>query len=245
MADTTTEILGRSSYSGSDIRAWAYLAGYHLDTSSSVVELDVQTISLSSFREKVPVRGLGMVNAIGHTAGPRTYAGSMIFTIIDQHPLYKLIESGFNASPKHDYSFSYDERMRRLTRDRRFNPDGLPPMNIILTFANELGNRASIVIFGVEIVNNGITMSIEDPLTENTYQYVARDAIVLVRVDKEGKMVNIVGDVDQMLVDVDLEDPQAIQETIEGVELMYGGYQPSTPSATITKSATLMNKVIY
>jgi hypothetical protein len=53
--------------------------------------------------------------------------------------------------------------------------DQLPPVDIIVSFANEYGSVSRMTLYGVEFVNEGQIMSIEDILTENTVSYVARD----------------------------------------------------------------------
>ena len=173
---------GYSSFSGADAGVYAFMS-FPGAPVSKPVQLMPQTISVSSFREKVPVRGLGNTNVIGFTRGPRTFAGSMIYTVIHAHPLKALLEiygQMRQEQPDLDlHNFSYDERIRLHTQDNRGNPDGLPPITFLIDFANEFGNRAAIVIHGVEFVNDGTTVSIEDPFTENTYQYIARDIFVL------------------------------------------------------------------
>jgi hypothetical protein len=185
--DELPEQFGRASFSGADIEVFAFLAGDTPDVQSTPFHLDsVQVFSLSTFREKVPVRALGHTNVISYVSGPRTFAGTLIMTVIEKHPLYDLIKSGwqgltiYDNPPNKGHGFSYDERVKQLTLDRRFMPDSLPPINFLLKFSNELGNVASMIVYGVEFTHDGITMSIDDILTENTYQYVARDAVVLV-----------------------------------------------------------------
>jgi hypothetical protein len=53
--------------------------------------------------------------------------------------------------------------------------DQLPPFDITLLFSNEVGDNSYMVLYGVEIVNEGQTMSIQDLMTENVMQFVARD----------------------------------------------------------------------
>jgi len=170
---------GRSSFSGADIDVYGLVSGDNVN--SSLFKMDsVQVITISSFREKVPVKGLGNANVLSYVSGPRNYAGSLITTVIERHPLYDFISTGIEARPENDYSFSYDDRKIRVSGQPKYNPDQLPPLTIMLRFKNELGNRASIFIFGVEFLHNGITMAIDDMITENTYQFVARDAFVLI-----------------------------------------------------------------
>jgi methionine aminopeptidase len=53
--------------------------------------------------------------------------------------------------------------------------DEMPPFDINITFMNEHGNHATMNLYGVYILTEGQTMSIEDMITENTMQYLAMD----------------------------------------------------------------------
>lgn len=166
--------IGKTSFSGQDVRVYGMLsgAGRNNINRSSLVFLDsIHTISVSSFREKVPVRACGHVNAKNFTRGPRTIAGSIICTIVGRHPFFDLMLDTVN------YDFSYDDRYRRTQKDPRFYPDYLPPINLTLRFSNELGNNATLFIIGVDLINDGMTVAVDDIITETTYQYVARDVI--------------------------------------------------------------------
>ena len=185
--DPLPESFGRASFSGVDVEVYAFLAGATPDVQSKPYHLDsVQVFTISIFREKIPVRSLGHTNVLSYTNGPRTFAGTLISTIIEKHPLYDLLMQGWEGlspvwdqPPNKGHGFSYDEHARHITHDRRFMPDSLPPINFLLKFSNELGNTAAMVVYGVEFTHDGTTMSIEDIFTENTFQYVARDALVL------------------------------------------------------------------
>jgi hypothetical protein len=141
-----------------------------------VVLGNVQTITYSTHREKVPVRACGYVNPKGFTRGQRTIAGSLIFTIINQAALYDLLEMSvafYNTgvgTPGTDSG--YPEMSTAIV-------DQLPPFDITIVGCNEIGDASYMVIYGVEIVNEGQTMSIQDIITENVMQYVARDLDVL------------------------------------------------------------------
>jgi hypothetical protein len=52
--------------------------------------------------------------------------------------------------------------------------DEIPPFDVTITFANEYGQVASMAILGVEILNEGSGMSIDDVVTERAMTYVAR-----------------------------------------------------------------------
>jgi hypothetical protein len=67
-------------------------------------------------------------------------------------------------------------------------PDQLPPFNITIHFANEYGQRARIEIYGAEILNNGIAVSIDDVVTEQAMSFVARSLRGPVRVESDASM---------------------------------------------------------
>jgi hypothetical protein len=52
--------------------------------------------------------------------------------------------------------------------------DQIPPFDITISFVNEYGAISKLVLFGVELVNEGQTMSIDDLITENVVNFVAR-----------------------------------------------------------------------
>lgn len=120
---------------------------------------NLQTISISSARTVVPVRRLGESNVEIYTAGPRTIAGSMIFTL--------LVKNAFTEI----YRRSRSERV-----DEEFFVDMLPPFTVIITAANEFGTVGRQVLDGVKLVNTGVTYSVDDLYTEETYSYVATHA---------------------------------------------------------------------
>ena len=89
---------GRTSFSGSDIKAIIYRPPYLSEHTSKedgslpgsgglYHELGaIQTISISHFRDKREVRSLGFQNVMGYTRGGTTIAGSLIFALLDTHP---------------------------------------------------------------------------------------------------------------------------------------------------------------
>ena len=119
----------------------------------------LQSISYSTYRDVAPVRSLGKVYAHAYTRGARTIAGTMVWTMLDQHVLARALR----LSPIEDYDVS-----TILT-------DQLPPFNIIITFNNEYGGISKMGIYGVRVVNEGVTLSIDDLITEQTNTYVAAD----------------------------------------------------------------------
>ena len=132
-----------------------------MESNPSKVLAEIQTLSLSSHRGKSPVRAFGTTYAKAYARGARTLAGSMIFAVFNEHVLYRFLEA-------HASDFDGENFSSALL-------DQLPPIDITVAFANEYGSVSRLAIYGVEFVNEGQTMSIEDIMTENVVNYVARD----------------------------------------------------------------------
>lgn len=52
-------------------------------------------------------------------------------------------------------------------------PDQIPPFDVVLTAANEYGALAIMKILGVELMNSGYGVSIDDIVSEHSYTYIA------------------------------------------------------------------------
>jgi hypothetical protein len=55
-----------------------------------------------------------------------------------------------------------------------FYADQMPPFDITLSFLNEVGNMARLDIYGVELLNEGMGISIEDMAIEQAMTFIAR-----------------------------------------------------------------------
>lgn len=138
-----------TSFSGADILAVITPKG-----GKSRVLGELQTISYSVYRPTAPVFALGQINAKGVVRGVRTVAGSLIFTVFDRHVLYEVMKDhggGINKG------------------------DELPAFDITINFLSEYGQSSQLVIYGVHLISEGQTMSIEDMITENTMEFIAMD----------------------------------------------------------------------
>lgn len=141
-----------NSFAGVDISAEMILPG---EGPINIGEL--QTLSYSIHRENSPVRLLGHVNAAGFVKGPRTIAGSLIFTVFDTYAFYRL--KAFKSA---------------ISTNLWPLADMLPPFDVVITFSNEYGRFSKMRIYGITIVDEGQTMSVDDLVTEQTYTYMAR-----------------------------------------------------------------------
>lgn len=148
------------------------------DFVTTKVLAELQTISISTFREKVAVRACGHVGAKGYTRGPRTVAGSMIFTVFDKNVLFELLETS---------QYDADDQFRAAIKDQ------LPPIDLTIAFANEYGALSRMSLYGLEFVSEGQTMSIEDIILEDVCQFVARDVDPMTPVvNAQGEPYNII-----------------------------------------------------
>ena len=159
------------SFAGVDIQATMVLPRIGDANSSSegdFIELgEIQTLSYSVHRENTPVRTLGHVNPRGFVKGSRTIAGSLIFTVFNEYAFYRIKE------------------FKKTLQEKNYAPlaDTLPPFDIVLTFFNEYGLAAKMKIYGITIVDEGQTMSVDDLITEQTYTYMARGLQPMVHLD--------------------------------------------------------------
>lgn len=64
--------------------------------------------------------------------------------------------------------------------------DEVPPFDVTISFANEYGQMATLVIYGVEILNEQTTFSIDSVVTEKACTFVARKVEHMKSVSKTG-----------------------------------------------------------
>lgn len=139
---------------------------------------ELQTISISTYREKSAVRACGTVGVKGYTRGPRTVAGTMIFTVFDRNALFELLETS---------SYDADDQFQSAIKDQ------LPPIDMTIAFANEYGALSRMTLYGVEFISEGQTMSIEDIILEDVCQFVARDVDPMTPVvNDQGEPYNVI-----------------------------------------------------
>lgn len=141
------------SFSGTDTLAFIMMPG-----STPVVIGSLTTMSYSMFRNKKPVVNIGRTNINGVTRGARIFAGTMIFTLINQHWLKEL-----------------QEQITWLSGFEELKVDELPLFDIMIVSANEYGNYAHMYIYGIDFTDEAQTISVEDLFTENTFSFIARD----------------------------------------------------------------------
>lgn len=175
-------------------------------------------ISFSTTREKAPIYVMGSVDAVSFGRGKRGHAGSLIFTNFDRHALYDIMNGTFNDSnqgPDDRYKYyakstdvpaggrslllgkQHLDALGALGSDKSVAnySDQLPPFTITLTSMNEYGNISAMHILGVELINEGSGVSIDDIVTETQMTFVARAILGWRPVQQFGGRLNVKADV--------------------------------------------------
>ncbi len=182
--DNTFEKYGNTytSFSGADIVAT--VAGTTVGTLSA--------ITWSVTREKAPIFTLGSPNPRSFSRGKRGIAGSMMFTTFDRPALYSVIAKNvsndnfriwtrnWNLLPNMNSNIAANISEVTSTdfgvsSALPYYADQILPMDITITFANEYGQAAVRAIYGVELINEGSGVSMDDITIEESMTYVARE----------------------------------------------------------------------
>lgn len=145
-----------TSFSGADSIVSIIFKG-----GAPVILGELQTFTYSIYRPTIPVFSLGSARPTGFTKGPRTIAGTLIFTVFDRNVLVAALHKAFQGNMAE-------------CLDQNILSDQLPPFDFQITFLNEYGQSSVITLYGVKITSEGQVQSIEDLVTENTVQYLAR-----------------------------------------------------------------------
>jgi len=177
IVSTFERSISNYSYSGTD--AVATIVVPVLDSNGmytgqeSLTLGELQTISYSIHRENSPIRTIGNVNPKGFIKGGRTIAGSLIFTTFREYAFYRLQ--------------AFRKFLSNTSNNQFFAPlgDMLPPFDIVLTFFDEYGGGSKMKIFGVTLVDEGQTVSVDDLITEQTYTFMARGIQPMIRLTAE------------------------------------------------------------
>ena len=152
------------SFSGADVHATAFIHPEDMNPTAglnvkSYVRLgELTTLTASSTRGVCPIRVLGEHWVRDYVRGSRTFAGSLVFSLLDKDVFAEL--------------YSMDKR--DVPGPYKMFVDQLPPLTIGLSAINELGHEASMFLYGVTLTNWGMALSIDDLFIETTYNYVAK-----------------------------------------------------------------------
>ena len=180
-----------NSFSGADIKA----------SFGNLVIGELASITYSVTREKAPIFTMGNPNPRSFSRGKRGIAGSLVFTVFDRDALFnvkngsKVFRQAFNDSSyrqkdgdgnvisgsarptpvQNDSQTTMGDNRSQWAKGEKPNySDEIPPFDITISFMNEYGDASEMSIYGVEILNEGMGMSIDDITTEKSCTFVAR-----------------------------------------------------------------------
>lgn len=138
-----------------------------------------------------PIYTLGSADPRSFSRGKRGIAGSLVLTIFDRNPFvaladdvrkvyYYYAKEGDLREPA-NYSKEVSEQLvdaggMSLGIERRppIYDDQILPFDITITAENEYGQSAVKRIYGVEILNSGAGISVDDIVNEKQATFVAR-----------------------------------------------------------------------
>lgn len=214
------------SYSGADCRV------YVSEENGKVFSLrSLATASVSVHEAKAPVRVLGRRSVVGFTESIRTIAGSLVFVLVNDHPLAHLENQKiYNKNWSKDRPFDPSRQLSTL----------LNPINLYFVYKTEISKQNSqgeMLIKGVRFINEGIVTSVNDMVTEIVMQFVAEDIVpfeekVSIFTESENSRETIVAENPEAELEVSLK--QTEEESTPTLE--------AEEELTLTKASTLVEE---
>jgi hypothetical protein len=119
----------------------------------------LQTLTISSTSSVYPVRSTGRGKPLTYNKGARTFAGSMVFTVLGADPFQRIM--------------NIDAMSNTVRGDGHWWIDQMAPFDAVILCVNEMGETGLQVIFDITLTNWGTTYSVEDLYIESSYTYVA------------------------------------------------------------------------
>lgn len=167
-----------SSFGGADIVA----------TFDGKVIGELQAVTYSVTREKAPIYTMGSPDPRSFSRGKRGIAGSLVFQVFDRDVFHQIIQTHkyYTASANIANAgtgelsitaindWDVNQTGQDFVQAQAIYSDQIPPFDITITMRNEYGQAAHMAILGVEILNEGMGMSIDDITTEKACTFVAR-----------------------------------------------------------------------
>jgi hypothetical protein len=162
---------------------------------------ELQGISYTIQREKAPVYTMGSADPRSFSRGKRGIAGSVVFHVFDRSALLEAFRDTPYIANKYDITAGFaladievptveiasgligttdgsaNPGITRITIDKVLAKpmylDQVLPFEVVITASNEYGSFAKMAIHGVEILNCGSGMSIDDITTDEACTFVA------------------------------------------------------------------------
>jgi len=142
-------------------------------------------LSYTVTREIAPIYTTGSPDPRSFSKGKRGIAGTLVFQKFDRHALRDLMDKSVYVA-KNDDIQSIGHRpideISGIANDERLGVrlatpiyvDQIPPFDITITYANETGQLAMERLMGVQILNEGNGISIDDLTNETNCTFVCR-----------------------------------------------------------------------
>ena len=155
-------VTSNTAYSGQDFTVIAYVP----EGDKTILLNNLQTITTSFSNSLTPVERIGEGTPAGHVRGKKTFAGSIVFTLLSIDPLYNLMSLAQEDATDSSPAF--------------FTVDQLPAFNLIIVgetedlprLKTETIPRIWKMLVGVKLQHHGESLSVDDLYTEQTYSYV-------------------------------------------------------------------------
>jgi len=162
---------------------------------------ELQGLSYTIQREKAPIYTMGSADPRSFSRGKRGIAGSVVFHVFDRSALLEVMRDRPFIANKYDLTAGFvlsdievptvevgsgllgtldgsaNPGITRITIDKVLAKpmylDQVLPFDITVTASNEYGSFAKMQIHGVEVLNCGSGMSIDDITTDEACTFVA------------------------------------------------------------------------
>lgn len=187
---------------------------------------ELQGISYTIQREKAPIYSMGEADPRSFSRSKRGIAGSIVFVVFDRSALLEAmrdrpyvanrysIPEGFEVADVNVDTIeivpgvigpavgSASPTVSRIALDKVIAApnyiDQVLPFDIVVTASNEYGAVARMMIHGVEIMNVGSSLSINDITTDEACTYIATAVTPwrdqgFIRINNDGRSATFVG----------------------------------------------------
>jgi len=185
---------------------------------------ELQGLSFTVQREKAPIYTMGEADPRSFSRGKRGIAGSLVFVTLDRSALLEVmrdrpyiankysIPQGFEVADVQINTIeiaqgivgtlagSANPTVSRVVLDKVLAKpqylDQVLPFDVVITAANEYGAFANMMIHGVEILNSGSSLSIDDVSIDEACTFIATSITPwkeqgFIRVNNDGKSATI------------------------------------------------------
>ena len=187
---------------------------------------ELQGISYTIQREKAPIYSMGEADPRSFSRAKRGIAGSMVFVVFDRSALLEAmrdrpyianrysIPEGFEVADVNVDTIEIvpgvigpavgaaSPTVSRIALDKVIAApnyiDQVLPFDVVITASNEYGAVARMMIHGVEIMNVGSSLSINDITTDEACTYIATAVTPwrdqgFIRINNDGRSASFVG----------------------------------------------------